>query len=303
MDTDPSKEVSALLSALDDSPVTEATDEQEVGEVDEQETLEAGSADEAQEESTEDENEAPLVVEFDGKKWELPKGTPPELAEGVKKMADDLKADYTRKSQARAEEERKVRQEAEQLAEMRQIATVTHDKVVDLRIMQQQMQQIEAIDFETLANTNPQQAIALQAQYTRLQNSINRTASEIQGLAAQERMRMEQSKQAKKAELLREAANVIPGYNEQINKELLEAVLDCGFTADEVDITDARLLKLINLARIGRQVQQSASKGLKKAADAPKAIKPQAPQPRKENQSAAERLRKTGRASELINFL
>lgn len=301
MDTDPTKEVSALLSALDDTPAPEAT---ETGEVEEQETLEADSAEEAQDESTEDANEAaPLVVEFDGKKWELPPGTPPELAEGVKKMADDLKADYTRKSQARAEEERRIRQEAEHLAELKQIATVTHNKVVELSIMQQQMQQIEAIDFNSLVQTDPQQAIALQAQYTRLQNLIGRASSEIQGLAAQERARMEQQKAAKKEALLREAANVIPGYNEQVNRELLEAVLDCGFTPEEVDITDSRLLKLINLARIGRQVQQTASKGLKKAAEAPKAIKPQAPQPKKENKSALDRLKTTGRASELINFL
>lgn len=302
MDTDPKQEVSALLAALDDTPAPEAT---EPGEAEEQETQAVDSAQEAQDESTEDANEAaPLVVEFDGKQWELPPGTPPELAEGVKKMADDLKADYTRKSQARAEEERKVRQEAEQLAEIRQIAAATHDKSVELTIMQRQLQQIEAVDFQTLAQTNPQQAIALQAQYNKLQTAISRTSAEIQGLASQERARIEQGRAAQKDALLREVKNLIPGYNDQINKELLEAVLDCGYTPDEVkDITDPRLLKLINLARIGRQAQQTASKGLKKAAEPPKAIKPQAPMPKKENKSALDRLKTTGRAAELINFL
>lgn len=303
MDTDPKPEVSALLSALDDSTATDATD---TGEADDTEELEAGSADEesAQDEaSTDEEQAAPLVVEFDGKKWELPPGTPPELAEGVKKMADDLKADYTRKSQARAEDERRIRQEAEQLNELKQIAAATHSKTVELSILQSQAQQIEAIDFETLAHTDPQRAIALQAQYARLQNSINRAASDIQGMAAQERARIVQNKNAMKEALLREAGNVIPGYNEQINRELLDAVLDCGYRQDEIDITDPRLLKLINLARIGRHAQQTASKGLKKSPEAPKAIKPQAPAPKKENQSALDRLKKTGRATELINFL
>ena len=303
MDTDPKPEVSALLSALDESPVTEATD---TGEAESTEDLEAGSADEesAQDEaSTDEEQAAPLVVEFDGKKWELPPGTPPELAEGVKKMADDLKADYTRKSQARAEDERRIKQEAEQLVELRQLATATHSKAVELSLLQHQAQQIEAIDFATLAHTDPHQAIALQAQYTRLQNSINKTAADIQGVAAQERTRIAQHKQAQKEALLKEAANVIPGYNEQINRELLEAVVDCGYRQDEIDITDPRLLKLINLARIGRHAQQTAAKGLKKAPEAPKAIKPQAPAPKKENQSALDRLKKTGRATELINLL
>ncbi len=102
MDTDPNPEVSALLSALDDSPVNEAT---ETGEAESTEELETGSADESaqvDEASEDQEPAAALVVEFYGKKWELPQGTPPELAEGVKKMADDLKADYTRKTQSSA---------------------------------------------------------------------------------------------------------------------------------------------------------------------------------------------------------
>jgi hypothetical protein len=38
-------------------------------------------------------------------------------------------------------------------------------------------------------------------------------------------------------------------------------------------------------------------------AEAPKVIRPAAPQPKKPNQSALERLKKTGRPSELVNFL
>jgi hypothetical protein len=52
-----------------------------------------------------------------------------------------------------------------------------------------------------------------------------------------------------------------------------------------------------------RQLQAKKPEAMKKVAEAPKVIKPQAPAPRRENKSAAERLRSTGRPSELINFL
>jgi hypothetical protein len=52
-----------------------------------------------------------------------------------------------------------------------------------------------------------------------------------------------------------------------------------------------------------RQLQAQKPQAMKKVAEAPRSIKPQAPAPKRENQSAAERLKKTGRASELINFL
>lgn len=304
MDTDPNSEVSSLLAALDDSPAVEDTDA-EVGESEAQDEGQEASADEQQQdEASEDESPAALVVEFDGKKWELPQGTPPEVAEGVKKMADELKADYTRKSQARAEEERRVKQTAQTLQELQQIAAATQQKTVELTLVQRHIAQIEGVDWNALTETNPQQAIRLQAEYTRLQSALNKGTAEIQQLAAIERQRIDAEKQRRKAELLAKAPELIPGFNEKVNQELLEAVTYCGFSSEEAaDISEPRLLKLINLARIGLQLQKSTPKTLKKVADAPKAIRPQAPAPKRENQSAVERLKKTGRATELINFL
>lgn len=303
MDTDPNPEVSSLLEALDDSPVVEATDE--VGEVEAQDEGQDTSADEQhQDEASEDENPAPLVVEFDGKKWELPPGTPPDVADGVKKMADELKADYTQKRQRDAEEAKQVKETAKTLQELAHIAAVTQQKAVELSIVQRQIAQIEAVDWNALAESDPHQAIKLQAQYQQLQRSMQQGQAELQQLSAAERQKLQADKDRRRSELLKAAPELIPGFNAKVNQELLEAVSHCGFAAEEVaDLADPRMLKLINLARIGLQVQQSAPKALKKVAEAPKVMKPQAPAPKRENQSAADRLKKTGRATELINFL
>ncbi len=304
MDTDPKPEVSALLSALDDSPVNEAT---ETGEAESTEELEAGSAEESAqvEEASEDqEPAASLVVEFDGKKWELPQGTPPELAEGVKKMADDLKADYTRKTQSIAEIRKQAEETAKAAQQQAEFVAVSATKVVELREVQRQIEQIEAIDFNALADQDPQQAIRLQAAHTRLiqqreakQREVFETQQQAQALTAQQRQRaLEQAAQ--------ELKKAVPDFTPQMAQAIRENTKAYGFTDAELEnVTDHRLVLALRDAMAWRQLQAKKPEAMKKVAEAPKVIKPQAPAPRKENQSAAERLKKTGRASELINFL
>lgn len=304
MDTDPNPEVSALLSALDETPKNEGTGE--AGEPDVLEAEQQDSAEEAQPEATEDENEAPasLVVEFDGKQWEFPSGTPPEIAEGVKKVADELKADYTRKRQVAAEEEKQVRAQAQQLQESQQIAAATFEKSVELSLLARQIQQIESIDWSTLASTDPGRASELQMAHVKLTRQAQTLQAQLQQLAEHERQKLQMSKREAAQKLNDAAKDLIPGFNDKINNELLQTILHCGFRPEEAaDITRPELLKLINYARMGLALEKNQPKAMKKAADAPKVIKPSAPAPRKENQSALDRLKKTGRASELVNFL
>lgn len=304
MDTDPNPEVSALLSALDDSPMPEATD---TGEAESTEELEAGSAEESaqvDEASSDEEQAAPLVVEFDGKKWELPPGTPPELAVGVKKMADEIKADATRKYQSIAEMRRQAEETAKATQQQAELIAVSATKVVELREVLRQIEQIEAIDFNALADQDPQQAIRLQAAHTRLlaqkeakQREVFESQQQAQALTAQERQRA----LANAAEELKKA---LPDFTPQMAQAIRENTKAYGFTDAELEnVTDHRLVLALRDAMAWRQLQAKKPEAMKKVAEAPRVIKPQAPAPKRENQSALERLRKTGRASELINLL
>jgi hypothetical protein len=302
MDTDPNQEVSALLSALDDSPKPEATD---TGEAESTGELEAGSAEEsAQDEASDDQEQGPVKVEFDGKTWELPPGTPPELAAGVKKMADDLKADYTRKSQSVAELKRQAEESAKAVQQQAEFVAATSTKVVELREVQRQIEQIEAIDFNALAETDPQQAIRLQAAHTRLiqareakQREVFETKQQAEALTAQQRQRaLEQAAQ--------ELKKAVPDFTPAMAQAIRENTKAYGFTEAELEnVTDHRLVLALRDAMAWRQLQAKKPEAMKKVAEAPKVIKPQAPMPKRENKSAADRLRTTGRASELINFL
>jgi hypothetical protein len=283
--------------------MTEAT---ETGEAESTEELEAGSADDSAQvdEASDDQEPGPIKVEFDGKTWELPKGTPPELAEGVKKMADDLKADYTRKTQSIAEMRRQTEETAKATQQQAELIAVSATKVVELREVQRQIEQIEAIDFNALADQDPQQAIRLQAAHTRLiqqregkQREVFETQQQAQALTAHERQRA----LAQAAEELKKA---VPDFTPSMAQAIRENTKAYGFTDAELEnVTDHRLVLALKDAMAWRQLQAKKPEAMKKVAEAPKVIKPQAPAPRKENQSAAERLKKTGRASELINFL
>jgi hypothetical protein len=294
--------VSALLSALDDSPKPEATD---TGEAESTGELEAGSADEsAQVEASDDQEQGPVKVEFDGKTWELPPGTPPELAAGVKKMADDLKADYTRKSQSVAELKRNAEESAKAVQQQAEFVAATSTKVVELREVQRQIEQIEAIDFNALAETDPQQAIRLQAAHTRLiqareakQRVVFETKQQAEALTAQQRQRaLEQAAQ--------ELKKAVPDFTPAMAQAIRENTKAYGFSDAELEnVTDHRLVLALRDAMAWRQLQAKKPEAMKKVAEAPKVIKPQAPMPKRENKSAADRLRTTGRASELINFL
>lgn len=304
MDTDPNPEVSALLSALDDSPQPEATDN---GEAESSEELEAGSAEESaqvDEASDDQEQVAPPVIEFDGKKWELPKGTPPELAEGVKKMADELKADYTRKTQSVAELNRQAQETAKAAQQQAELVAASATKVVELREVLRQIEQIEAIDFNALADQDPQQAIRLQAAHTRLiqqkeakQREVFESQQQAQALTAQERQRA-------LSNAAQELKKALPDFTPQMAQAIRENTKAYGFTDAELEnVTDHRLVLALRDAMAWRELQAKKPEAMKKVAEAPKVIKPQAPAPKRENKSAAERLRNTGRASELINFL
>jgi hypothetical protein len=304
MDTDPNPEVSALLSALDDSPKPEATD---TGEADSSEELEQGSADDQSaqdDEASEDVEQGPLKVEFDGKTWELPPGTPPELAQGVKKMADDLKADYTRKTQNIAELKRQADETVQGAQRQAQFAQVASVKLVELRETLRQIEQVEAIDFNALADQDPQQAIRLQAAHTRLiqqrdakQREVIEAHQQAEALTAQQRQRALEvaSTELKKA---------LPNFTPQMAQAIRESTKSYGYSDAELEqITDHRLVLVLKDAMAWRELQAKKPQAMKKVAEAPKVMKPQAPAPKRQNQSAAERLKNTGRASELINFL
>ncbi len=131
-----STEIATVADAMAELDRREAARAEEAGEdADEsQEEDSTSEADDSDDEPPEDESEAEdedtpdetAEVEFDGKKLVIPKGTPPALVEAVKSLGNDLKADYTRKTQEVAQERQQVQQArqnvGQQIAQAQQAA-------------------------------------------------------------------------------------------------------------------------------------------------------------------------------------
>ena len=168
MDIEPSNGMSDLLAALGDEPkaeVEESTPEPDEGEQEQAEGVE----DEAEQPQ---EDAQPDLIDLDGKKLEIPEGTPPELVKTVQKMAADLKADYTRKTQAAADAEKHIQATVQSLEHRQKLMGETAETWADLRDAQKRVEQLKAVDWTALADQDPAQATRLMVMYQTAQAEV-----------------------------------------------------------------------------------------------------------------------------------
>lgn len=145
------KEAGAEVEADDDEEEVDASDEDDGDEVapdDESESSEDGSPEPADE------------VEFDGKKLAIPKGTPPALVEAAKSLANDLKADYTRKTQEVAQERGQVAQARQHIGQ--QIAQAQQNAQALAQLAQSVLGEEPGLD---LAQSDPHTYLVQQGLY------------------------------------------------------------------------------------------------------------------------------------------
>jgi len=287
----------ALMGALDDQPAAEATDPP---------AGEEQAAEPAAEQPEEKPNEAQsaTVVDIDGKKLEIPEGTPPALVERVQSMAADLKADYTRKTQEVAEIRKASEARFDAIQKQEELLSANIDKVAELKSLQSRIGQFEQLDWQALADTDPAQATKLHIAYQALQREAGAKYREIQ-TAEQQRQQLSATAQAKALEVARaELAKRLPKLDDAAKRGIAETAQSYGWTADELtNVTDPRLVHALHDAMQWRKLQEQKPKAMQKVAAAPVVLKPGAAEQRKPNQAAFERLKKHGRTEDLAALL
>jgi hypothetical protein len=299
MDTDPqgSDPFDALIDAIEPDP-EEATVED--GEAEPEETPED------QQEPEEAAEKAPAVdeIEFDGKKLAIPKGTPPELVESVKSLANDLKADYTRKTQEVAEQRKSVATRSEAIQQQEQMLSANFTKAVEYKALQDRMAQFENIDWQALVDENPAQATKLNLAYQGLQRQAGTMYRELQQSEAQRQQALSQHQQSLVEAGQRELAKRIPKWSGDVAKSVSETALSYGFSQEELSsILDPRIVHAMHDAMQFRKLQASKPAAMQKVAQAPKVLKPGAVAARSPNQAAVERLKKHGRLDDFAKLL
>jgi hypothetical protein len=298
MDTDPqgSDPFEDLMGSLDETPEEVTADSGEA---------EPETTDEAQQE-TEDAAQEPEVeeVEFDGKKLAIPKGTPPELVESVKALANDLKADYTRKTQEVAEQRKTITARSEAIQQQESLMSANFSKAVEFKALQDKMSQFEQIDWQALADQDPAQATKLNLAYQGLQRQAGSLHRELQAAEAQRQQLIAQQQQALIQQGQRELTKRIPKWSGELAQKVSEHALGYGFSADELNrVTDPRLVQALHDAMQWKKLQTEKPAAMQKVAAAPKVLKPGNAVPRTQNQAAFDRLKKSGRIEDLARLL
>jgi hypothetical protein len=147
--------------------------------------------------------------------------------------------------------------------------------------------------------------VQLQAKVQQVQQTLAQIQAQDSQLKQQQDEQLKQRREQAQKHSLDYLSKEIPGFNlEKDGPRLTQLAQKLGYTAQELaEIGDHRFISLLHQANKWQELQVAKPKELKKVAEAPKVIKPAAPQPKKPNQSALDRLKKTGRAENLISFL
>lgn len=306
MDTNPTPEVAAmdsLLAALEtpiDDELPESDERADDQPEDEEQQPDADAEDSDDEPKAEDSKEQPEAedeeVEVDGKKHKVPKA----IAEIVAKR-DSFQADYTKKTQEVAEKKRAVEDKEQFLEARTQFLTVAGQELSELQALQKQFAQFQQVDWNALIATDSQRALELTIAKNNLTSEIQQRTQKLQGIAAQ----AEEARKKHKAEQMKlnqgELERRVGKLSAKDTQRLMEAAQELGF--DEALMWRPEALHALDLASKYLALQKSKPQAMKKVAEAPRAVKPQAARPRMQNQEALQRLKKYGRGEDLIKLL
>lgn len=234
-------------------------------------------------------------VEIEGKSYKVPK----ELKDMVL-----MHKDYTQKTQAVAEQRRTVEERAQVLEQRERMLSQTFEKAVEFREVQNRLAQYEQIDWQALAEHDPVQATKLNLAYQQLQRDAQAKYGALQQANAQAEQLTQQQRQQLLAEAEKDLKARLPDFGPQVAEKIVRAAKDYGFTDSDLEgLTDARHVHVLHDAMKWRALQAEKPKAMRAVADAPRAIKPQAAQPKRTSQSNVDRLRKSGRVEDLARLL
>ena len=178
----------------------------------------------AQEGQPEDDTEE---VDWDGTKYRIPKALKPGLL---------MQADYTRKTQELAEQRRHVEQHVQSLSQQAELQQATLEHRVNLRTVEQQLQQFQNTDWQAYsANYGADATASAMASWQQYRDA----KAELEGAIAKTETETRQMSERSSANAIAQADQVlsreIEGWSPQLVQDL------AGYAATEFGITPQEL--------------------------------------------------------------
>ena len=280
----PKEDEDTAEDELDASETADDAEEAEDGEDDSSNDEEEEKADEAKPEET------VITLEIEGQEVKFTKD---ELKSGILRQAD-----YTRKTQALAEERKQYQSVVDQAAEQEKVYSQL------LPVMMQRMQQFMPQPPETsLIDTDPVAYMKQQARYERELGDYQAAQAEMQRIQLKDQSEAEQKQRAYVAQNAQILPELIPEWKDEKTYErdrhrMREFLKSRKFNDAEIDQAyDARIISLAYDAMRWRELKSSKPK---QSEPLEKALKPNAPVQKpmnsqtKELVEARKRLKQTG---------
>lgn len=179
-----------------------------------------------------------------------------ELIKGYSRQSD-----YTRKSQALAEE-RKAIELAKQEVEQLKLRVIEEDEEalankVQLKEVSKILNQAKDIDWSTWFNTDSPKATQAFAEYNQYQALHKQLAESLSTREQEQATLAEQARVMDFQKAKAEVVNKIPDFD-SIKGKLVDTGLSIGFTAKELDaVTDWRMIKVLKDAMLWNEYQTS----------------------------------------------
>lgn len=309
MDTTPETEVpqspEAQLEAIFARQTGEAKPETEDAEEtdDDQEQSEAETDD--AEEAEEGQSEAqPEEVELQVGE-EVKKLTKAELAEIVAKR-DSFQKDYTQKTQEVADKRRVVEDREQYLQAREHLMQTAFKEAAEVESLQNQLKQYDELDWSTLAQNDPAQALQLNLTRQSLERKLAQKRGELDQVIAASRNALAEHERRQTELGQAELVKRIGPITDEARATLMKAATELGYS--KAELMSPAALHALHLASKYMALQQSKALTEKKVAQA----KPiSAPAARSGNQSIEQskreelkaRARKTGKSADAEAYL
>lgn len=208
------------------------------------------SDDDERKEATDDEQEDTeelVTVELDGKKLEIPKGTPKALIDTVTRMASDLKADHTRKTTEAAQHRAQAAQQEQAATTLLRQVQAAQQAVVSMA--QQMIGEPPGLE---LAQSDIQSYTIQKALYEQRVGQLQHLMGHGKQLTEHQRQQQAQQQQQALQGELQQLVKVLPSMADQharraFMNQAAQTAAASGFTLEDVaGVGDHRMLHLLH---------------------------------------------------------
>ena len=232
-------------------------------------------------------------IKVDGQEQEV---TLDELRNGYQRQAD-----YTRKSQALAEQRKAYEANLQAIQSERE----QYSQALQMMVAQQknELSQYENIDWKTLKEDDPMEYMEKRLEFQEARDKIARVQQEQQRVAAEQQQRVQQQlSEIMQAEFtkLKEALPAYADPSSNLKNELRDYGLSLGFSQQDLDsISDHRVVLVLHKAMLQDRAAQGTVRKAKSSKPVPKVVKSGTPESKtqrskKATQQRRERLARTG---------